>query len=271
MIGQLDHPAVRQARISTAIYAAIASAGFFGSATPASMRFSWFVRTVALAAFASSCLLARAAELPDGFVFLSDIDSTIRQDMRYAGRNNFTGSVLPGYLAPECVLRRPAANALAKVQRDLVERGYTLKVFDCYRPLKAVKRFAEWAEDGGAVDPRYHPRLKRSQLIERGYIARRSGHSTGNAVDLTITTIQGDEVDMGTTFDFFDPKSHADAAGLSEVARRSRRMLADVLRKHGFSAYRREWWHFTFGSASAPSVDFDIERSSTVSKRPFPK
>src|ERR1700674_434979 len=128
---------------------------------------------------------AAAERLPAGFVYLRDIDTSIIQDMRYAGSDNFTGRPLPGYGAPECVLRREVAEALKRVQAELAATQLGLKVYDCYRPTRAVRAFARWANDGArdGATKRFFPALEKRQLFALGYIA---AHSTGAAVDLTL-------------------------------------------------------------------------------------
>src|SRR5450759_2041160 len=139
---------------------------------------------------------AAAERLPAGFVYLRDIDPSIAQDMRYAGFDNFTGHPLPGYGAGECVLRRDVAQALAQVQADLARENLSLKVYDCYRPTRAVRAFMRWAQESekepdkaGARDAptkRFFPALEKRTLFASGYIAAHSAHSTGSAVDLTL-------------------------------------------------------------------------------------
>ncbi len=134
---------------------------------------------------------ARAGELPRGFVYLREVAPTIAQDLRYAGANNFTAAPLPGYGAAECVLRRETAAALARVAADLAKQNLALKVYDCYRPERAVTAMYRWAHDGKRDgDKRYYPNLDKSQLFARGYIAVRSKHSTGTAVDLTLVPLE---------------------------------------------------------------------------------
>src|SRR5262245_28605217 len=145
---------------------------------------------LAAAALCSAGAHAFAAEMPKDFVYLRDIDPTILQDMRYAGRDNFTGEPVPGYDAPECVLLRPAAEALAAVQADLRAKGLTLKVYDCYRPARAVASFVEWAKkpDDPAEKAIHYPNLPNSALFPI-YIATRSGHSRGATLDLTVVKL----------------------------------------------------------------------------------
>lgn len=250
---------------------------------------------VALAApLAAAVLLATlpaadgdAAEtrLPEGFVFLRDVDPTIRQEIKYASVDNFTGRPLPGYDAPECVLKAPVAAALARVQASLAPQGLGLKVYDCYRPARAVGAMARWSNDGAANDPtkRFFPRLAKDQLFALGYIAERSGHSQGNTVDLTIvvraaptatafdpTASYGictgpaagrapdDTLDMGTGFDCFDEKSHTAVPGLTPDQRQSRDLLLQTMQQQGFANYDREWWHFSLPAHAGPGLDAPI-------------
>ena len=221
-------------------------------------------RILHAAALAAACLLApsflHAAELPDGFVYLADVAPHIRQDMRYAGTDNFTKSKVPGYDAAECVLAEPAAQALSAVGDALAAQGLGLKVLDCYRPQKAVRHFVEWTKSGSGFDSGHYPRVDRRVLIAQGYIARRSGHSNGYTVDLTLTDDKGAELDMGTPFDFFDPLANTSAKDLSRVVAERRHRLVAAMAKGGFDNYRREWWHFSLRDRPAPALahDFDI-------------
>ena len=208
--------------------------------------------------------------LPDGFVYLADIAPTIVQDLRYATAENFMGRRVPGYSSGDCVLKRTAAEALGRAQSDLAGRGLSLKVYDCYRPTRATAAFMSWAKastQGPPATRRYHPRTPRSRLVGAGYISGTSSHSTGMAVDLTLVDIASGttsrvqdsgcgtrpdgSLDMGSGFDCFDASSHSDASGLSQTQREARKVLADVMRRYGFRAYAREWWHFTFAAEPA--------------------
>ena len=231
-------------------------------------------------------LPANAAEpLPAGFVYLRDVDPSIAQDMRYAGPDNFTGHPLPGYGAAECVLRRDVAQALARVQADLARENLGLKVYDCYRPARAVRAFMRWAQgaDDGATK-RFYPALEKRTLFAQGYIAAQSRHSTGSAVDLTLIargaapappfdpraaygpcTAPADKrapdnsLDMGTGFDCFDERSHTSSGAIPAQAKRWRALLVAAMRAHGLHNYFREWWHFTYG-APGPAQDVAITR-----------
>jgi D-alanyl-D-alanine dipeptidase len=239
---------------------------------------------------------AAAGGLPKGFVYLRDVAPGIAQDMRYAGANNFTGRALPGYDAAECVLRRDVAEALARIAADLARENLGLKVYDCYRPTRAVEAFARWAQesseeasDDGATK-RFYPALEKRRLFADGYIAAHSAHSTGNAIDLTIVQLPAapapafdphasygpctgpaaqrapdNAIDMGSGFDCFDDKSHTRSAAVSAEQQRWRARLVAAMRKRGFHNYFREWWHFSFG-ARGPAYDEAIEpRSSSHS------
>jgi D-alanyl-D-alanine dipeptidase len=222
--------------------------------------------------------------LPPGFVYLRDVDPTIAQDMRYAGPDNFVGRPLPGYDAAECVLRRDAAAALEQVQADLAPSGLALKVYDCYRPERAVRAMTQWASDGaaGGATKRFYPKIPKDRLFVFGYIAPRSQHSMGIAVDLTLIEKPGapsapfdrtasygpctgpaaqrapdNSLDMGTGYDCFDALSHTASGAIGGEQRQRRNTLLAAMRKRGFRNYHREWWHFSFGSAAAPR-DFPI-------------
>jgi D-alanyl-D-alanine dipeptidase len=214
-----------------------------------------------------------AGPRPNPLVHLRDIDPSILQDIRYAGPNNFTGRPVPGYAAAECMLLREVAEALSRVQQALSERKLSLKVYDCYRPRRAVRAFESWVKDP-ELDPalkRFHPGLEKNQLIDLGYIAAVSGHSRGNTVDVTLVALPAkkappfkvnaaygscagpaaerapdNSIDMGTSFDCFDPLSHTKAPGLAAGQQRWRQQLVDAMAEHGFHNYSKEWWHFTY-------------------------
>ena len=228
-----------------------------------------------------------SVSLPTGFIYLRDIAPTILQNMRYASSNNFTGKRLPGYLAPECILRLEVAKALLQVQIVIEPTGYSLKVYDCYRPDRAVRAFARWARDLKNLETKdYYPRISKSSLFKRGYIARRSTHSRGSTIDLTLVRLpaasqpdfdprakrnacnapnraHGDNsVDMGTAFDCFDVLSHTDHRAINGAARANRHRLRQVMKRFGFANYHREWWHYSYKKGAYPRTyhDFPIVR-----------
>src|SRR3974390_440648 len=165
-------------------------------------------------------------------------------DIRYAGSHNFVGRPIAGYRAPRCLLTQPAANALAEVARDLAARGLVIKVFDCYRPARAVADFAHWARDprDQAAKAEFYPDVDKRTLFRNGYIASRSGHSRGSTVDLTLARADGAELDMGTPFDFFSPLSWPGSSGVGAEAKENRAMFAAAMRRRGFPPHPRGWW-----------------------------
>jgi D-alanyl-D-alanine dipeptidase len=240
------------------------------------------VMVLAVAAIASS---ASAQTLPGGFVFLRDMDPTIIQDIRYAGPNNFVGRPLRGYGAAECVVKRRVALALKSIQQELVPQKLSLKMLDCYRPVRAVHDMVAWAQNGRetAAERRYNPAFHKADLFRLGYIASYSGHSTGTAVDLTLVDLNADNspqfdpnkvyadctapanarapeasVDMGTGYDCSDLKAHARARSVTPEQRRWRNLLVAAMAKQGFVNYWKEWWHFSLPGAGGPAYDFPI-------------
>ena len=226
---------------------------------------------------------AAAQPLPASFVHLRDVDPTIPQDMRYATANNFTGHSLPGYDAGACILQRAAALALKRVQADLAKENLSLKVYDCYRPTRAVAAMARWAADPHAMPDtrRFYPGLRKGRLFALGYIASHSAHSRGVAIDLTLVP-QGvqqaafdasalyrscagpaserapdDSLDMGTSFDCFSTKSYTRTGGLTVEQRQRRDRLVRAMARHGFVNYKREWWHFSYPAAD-PRREYDF-------------
>jgi D-alanyl-D-alanine dipeptidase len=227
--------------------------------------------------------------LPPGFVYLRDVVPAIAQDMRYATHDNFTGQPLPGYNAPECVLRREAAEALKRAQAELARENLGLKVYDCYRPTRAVRAMAAWSQDnkpGGNDDltRRFYPALAKRNLFALGFISPQSKHSTGTTVDLTLIRLPetpaapfnpaarygpctapvgkrapDNSVDMGTGFDCFDTRSYGMSNAIGPEQRHWRAVLQATMRRHGFANYFREWWHFSYlGSPEPRAYDFAI-------------
>lgn len=197
-----------------------------------------------------------------GMLDVRELDADIRADMRYATADNFVGSVVRGYEAPRCYLLRPVAEALARVAADLRAQDLHLLVYDCYRPVRSVAHFVEWAADleDQRTKPAYYPNLDKHQLLN-GYISASSGHSRGATVDLTLVRCgQGEctPLDMGTGFDFFDPLANTDSAHASEAQQANRRLLRDAMQRHGFSNYPMEWWHYSLKPEPEPATAFDF-------------
>jgi len=211
-----------------------------------------------IAAFGTQAALAQ--ERSTAFVDAVTIGPGLVADMRYAGSHNFIGRPIDGYEAPHCLLTQAAADALADVARDLAARGLVIKVFDCYRPTRAVMNFVRWAHDlnDTAGKAEFYPDVDKRTLFRDGYIASRSGHSRGSTADLTLATADGRELDMGTPFDFFSRKSWTADASISPEQHANRLLLAAAMRRRGFRGYDREWWHFTLRSEPFPETYFDF-------------
>ena len=195
-------------------------------------------------------------------VDIASVIPGIDLDIRYFGGDNFVGARVRGYEAPKCYLLRPAAEALAKVQHDLQSQGYALRIFDCYRPQRAVTHFVEWSKD--LADTRtkaiHYPYLDK-RLLLGDYIAPVSGHSKGATVDLTLMRCDGAKctpLDMGTEFDFFDPLANTDSPRITAQQRASRERLRMAMERRGFANYPMEWWHYTLKLDPVPALLYDI-------------
>lgn len=234
------------------------------------LRVGFYALTVA-----ASVPPAHATPLPTGFVRLADIATSIRQDMRYAGSGNFLHRKVNGYDAPVCILTLQAAQALAGVQQAIAAKGLTLVVFDCYRPARAVADMGEWTRQGGPSDPQWYPRVRRGDLIAKGYVGELSTHSRGSTVDVAIArvdspsvskpacgAIDADTLDFGTGFDCFDPMSETAHRPLGSQATANRKLLVEAMLAGGFKNYAREWWHFTLGHEPFPKQRFDFPVSA---------
>ena len=217
--------------------------------------------TLFLAVMTLSTASANAEERPADFVNVADVVPGLVVEARYAGYYNFVGQPIEGYEAPVCLLTRQAAEALVQVQGSLKPFGFGLKVFDCYRPARAVAEFVRWAEDAGdtRMKPEFYPEIDKSELFPKGYIAEKSGHSRGSTADLTLVDLPtGVEVYMGTGFDFFSERSWPDDPEQPSEARANRLMLSSVMQRHGFKPYPYEWWHFTLVDEPYPDTYFDF-------------
>ena len=192
--------------------------------------------------------ITQADERPSGFVDAATTVPGLIVEMRYAASRNFVGEPIAGYERSVCLLTWRAAQALALVQSDLAVRGLELKVFDCYRPQRAVEHFVRWARDPADIRGKaeYYPEINKRDLFALGYVARRSGHSRGSTVDLTLVRrADGAEVDMGTGFDLFSRKSSPADRSVGQDAQGNRATLAAFMQRRGFKPYNKEWWHFT--------------------------
>jgi zinc D-Ala-D-Ala dipeptidase len=224
-----------------------------------------------------------AEALPPGFVRMSELAPEIASDIRYARTFNFTGGIVPGYEAPECIVTEETGHALVRAEAALNADGYGLILFDCYRPVQAVRHFSNWvkAEGRAPADEIFLPDLQRSDLIPLGYIAERSSHSLGVAVDVGLRRVSDppmraeraaglrcdglfetrpaeSRLDMGTSFDCFSEAS-GDAAVLSDEAGQNRARLKEAMEAADFAGYAGEWWHFRFPDDNATGPwDFPV-------------
>ena len=197
-----------------------------------------------------------------GLVDVSTLAPDIRVEMRYAGSDNFTGAVVPGYEAKKCLLLKTAAEALAKVQADLRSQNLSLDIFDCYRPVRAVHAFVDWAHDlsNQRTKAEHYPNVDKSQLLGP-YIAETSGHSRGATVDLGLLRCEAQActpLDMGVEFDLFDPRANTDDPGITAAQRANRKILLDAMKQRGFANYPLEWWHYTFKPEPTPTTAYDV-------------
>ncbi|MBN1276309.1 MAG: M15 family metallopeptidase [Deltaproteobacteria bacterium] len=208
---------------------------------------------------------AAASGLPDGFVYLEDIIPDVVLDMRYCSEDNFIGRPIDGYQRPCCIISKEAAGALKSVQDELKRFSFGLKVYDAYRPQRAVDHFVRWANNlqDTKMKAVYYPDVEKRNLFSDGYIAKKSGHSRGSTVDLTIVYFdengEAHELDMGTGFDFFSPRSWPSDPTMKPEQRASRMLLQSVMEKHGFRRYEKEWWHFTLVNEPYPDTYFNFE------------
>ena len=200
-------------------------------------------------------------KLPDGFVYLADIDPSIQQDIKYAGDDNFIGRPIPGYEAPCSIITLKAGLALSEMQKELRQQGLALLIYDTYRPLRAVKFFYEWGQD--AADQKnkmaYYPRVDKKDFFTLRYIGFPSSHCRGSTVDLTlINTLNNQALDMGTPFDFMDPLSHPTCNLVNTQQFENRQMLLKLMEKYGFLGIDNEWWHFTLADEPFTDCYFDF-------------
>ncbi|MGN6482227.1 M15 family metallopeptidase [Luteibacter sp.] len=229
------------------------------------------LKTSLLLAFALA-LSAVAAERPPalspartmaeaGMVDVRTLSSGLAEDMKYAGTDNFTGAAVDGYRSPKFFLIMHAAEALARVEAALHGQGYALRVWDCYRPARAVAAFVRWASDLSDTSTKaaHYPNLGKDALLGE-YIAPVSGHSRGATVDLTLMHCASgrcEPLDMGTGFDFFDPLAHTADPRITAAQKANRERLLKAMAAEGFTNYPQEWWHFSLPAATPPVI-YDV-------------
>lgn len=201
-------------------------------------------------------------ELPEGFVYVKDIIPDLDVDLHYHTIHNFVGDTIEGYKSNTLILTKAAAEKLKLVQDELQEQNLCLKVFDGYRPQRAVNNFVRWARvlNDTVNKSEYYPEVKKRNLFKAGYIASKSGHSRGSTVDLTIINGNtGEPLDMGSPFDYFGEQSWVDYPNITDEQKKNRLLLKNVMLKHNFRNYPKEWWHFTLRWEPFPNTYFDFE------------
>ena len=199
--------------------------------------------------------------LPKGFSYVSEIDATIKKELRYGTSNNFIGKPIDGYLKDSLIISTPAAKALKEIQTKLMVSGLSLKIFDAYRPQQAVDHFVRWAKvmNDTLMKQLYYPDVQKSELFTLGFIASKSGHTRGSTVDLSIVDVKTNkEVDMGSSYDFFGEKSHPFYKKITEAQMKNRMLLRTIMIKNGFIPYDNEWWHFTLKDEPYPTTYFNF-------------
>ena len=207
---------------------------------------------------------------PSGFVLLADYVPAILQEIRYYSTFNFIGDRIDGYEEPCALLTKEAARALKSVSGEMLVQGYRLKIFDAYRPACAVKHFVLWGIEDQDVrmKPWFYPELDKNALFAEGYIAKRSSHSRGSTVDLTLLDMKtGQELDMGSPFDLFSEISHPDYRGVTAQQYDNRMLLREAMIRNGFVPLDCEWWHFTLANEPYPDSCFEFPVSSDYLRR----
>ena len=205
-----------------------------------------------------------SAQIPAGFGYIADEIPDIVLEIRYAGKENFMGRIVNGYTSSKAVLTKEALSALKKAQAEFNQLGYCIKLFDAYRPQKAVNHFIRWSKikEDTINKNLYYPEIKKNSLFELGFIAKKSGHSRGSTIDLTLVYLEGNrkgkEVDMGSKWDFFGDISNYNYSHLSKKQKYYRKLLRETLLSSGFIPYEKEWWHFTLKKEPFPKTYFNF-------------
>lgn len=210
---------------------------------------------------AFSCSNKKVQSGHEGFVQVHEVIPNIVYDIRYYSTDNFVGARVDGYLKATAYISQEAAGALKKVQAVLNQEGLGLKVFDAYRPQKAVDHFVRWGKVIGdtLTKHKYYPEIDKARVFELGYVATRSGHTRGSTIDLTIVDLEtGKEMDMGSPWDFFGQISHHDTDLVNEVHTANRNKLRGLMLAHGFKEYANEWWHYTLKDEPYPDTYFNF-------------
>ncbi len=196
-----------------------------------------------------------------GFVEIAETVPDVILEIRYYSTFNFIGDRIDGYTEPTALLTKEAATALRAASDEFAKKGFRLKIYDAYRPQRAVDHFVRWAKDLSDMRMKqvFYPELPKEKLFDLGFIAEHSGHSRGSTVDLTLFDMSlARDVDMGGYFDFFGDISHYEHPGLTDAQRQNRALLRDVMIHAGFAPYENEWWHFTLADEPYPDIYFDF-------------
>jgi D-alanyl-D-alanine dipeptidase len=211
--------------------------------------------------------------MKDDFVFVDEFVSGVRWDAKYATWDNFTGKPVDGYLANRIVGTKALCTALERAREKAASLGFGLLLWDGYRPQRAVDSFLRWSRqpEDGRTKPRHYPNIDRAEMIEKGYVAAKSGHSRGSTADLTLFHLAtGELAPMGGDHDLMDPISHHGAKGITQVEARNRQYLCSIMEACGFSSYDYEWWHYTLKDEPHPDTYFDfpiVEQAKELAKR----
>jgi len=199
--------------------------------------------------------------LPNGFVYVKDEIPNVISEIRYFGNHNFVGRPIIGYEKEVAILSLEATKALKNVQSELNEQGLGIKIFDTYRPQRSVSYFEVWAKDlnDTIAKQEFYPDVDKKNLFKLGYIAAKSGHTRGSTIDLTIVNLKtNQELDMGSTYDFFGEISHHNTQLITNRQKSNREVLRQIMLKHGFKDYPEEWWHYTLLNEPFPDIYFDF-------------
>ena len=209
----------------------------------------------------SVACVPKARELPEGFVYLDEWIEDCIIDAKYAGTDNLMGRPAAGYEQPLVVASKEVAECCVKAADILRKQGYLLKVFDSYRPQRAVADFCRWGEDlaDQRRKPIHYPNIEKAKMFDDGYICRKSTHTRGCAIDLTIVNMAThQEVDMGAIFDYMDPRSWPESDEVSPEQKRNRFILREAMLAAGFQPLVNEFWHFTVDPEPYPDTYFDF-------------
>ena len=231
-----------------------------------------------------SLVLANQNTLPNKFVYLDDFIPSIVIELRYNSSFNFIGKNIDGYKNNRCILTIDMAEALKEVQNELQVMGLGLKVYDAYRPQMAVDHFLRWANDesDSLTKKEFYPTFSKKELLENRYIATKSSHSRGSAIDLTIVSFplseqrpfkiedqwdcskgnyvpqRDNSLDMGSSYDCFHEISHTGSTIITPQQRANRLLLKSLMEKQGFRNYYKEWWHYNFINETFPETYFNF-------------